>query len=236
MTPEGYAAWIEHLVKRGNIVIYPRYQAALFSAPDGYTGHSITALKDAFAELQKENHVKPDQTRVAIVGHSYGGVIAANLAVLASKNNLPAFKAVMCVEPGTGGFGKVYENYSLIPAKTLLICVAGIDDANVRDFDAKRIYKEASSVAREDKDYIVMRTDRHGKPPVVADHFAPAPALNASNALRWYGMWKWFDGLTDAAFNAKNRNYALGGTPEQRFMGKWSDGQPITEPKVTKEP
>src|SRR4051812_24096508 len=27
MEPEGYLGWIEHLVKRGNIVIYPRYQA-----------------------------------------------------------------------------------------------------------------------------------------------------------------------------------------------------------------
>ncbi|MGH8058347.1 MAG: hypothetical protein ACREOH_14110, partial [Candidatus Entotheonellia bacterium] len=39
--------------------------------------------------------------------------------------------------------------------------------------------------------------------------------------------WKLFDGLTDAAFFQKNREYALGNTPKQRFMGLWSDGVPV---------
>ena len=41
---------------------------------------------------------------------------------------------------------------------------------------------------------------------------------------------------TDAAFHGRNRKYALGDTAEQRFMGKWSDGTPVKELVVTKEP
>jgi hypothetical protein len=52
------------------------------------------------------------------------------------------------------------------------------------------------------------------------------------DALDFYGTWKLFDGLTDAAFFGKNREYALGDTPEQRFMGKWSDGAPVKELRV----
>jgi len=45
-----------------------------------------------------------------------------------------------------------------------------------------------------------------------------------------------FDGLSDAAFFGKNREYALGNTAQQRFMGKWSDGVPVKELVVTDKP
>ena len=56
------------------------------------------------------------------------------------------------------------------------------------------------------------------------------------NAMDFYGTWKLFDALTDAAFNGRNREYALGNTPQQRFMGLWSDGVPVKELKVTDKP
>jgi hypothetical protein len=56
------------------------------------------------------------------------------------------------------------------------------------------------------------------------------------NALDYYGTWKLFDALCDAAFHGKNREYALGNTREQRFMGVWSDGVPVKELKVTDKP
>lgn len=31
MTPDTYRGWVNHLAKRGNIVVYPRYQAKLLS-------------------------------------------------------------------------------------------------------------------------------------------------------------------------------------------------------------
>lgn len=38
------------------------------------------------------------------------------------------------------------------------------------------------------------------------------------------------------AFYGTNRQYALGDTDEQRYMGQWSDDTPIHEPVVTNEP
>jgi hypothetical protein len=54
--------------------------------------------------------------------------------------------------------------------------------------------------------------------------------------LDYYGVWKLFDALCDAAFFGKNREFALGDTPQQRFMGKWSDGVPVKELVVTDKP
>ena len=56
------------------------------------------------------------------------------------------------------------------------------------------------------------------------------------NALDYYGFWKLFDGLIGAAFYGKDREYALGNTLQQRFMGKWSDGTPVKELIVTDNP
>ena len=38
------------------------------------------------------------------------------------------------------------------------------------------------------------------------------------------------------AFDGEWCEYALGNTPEQRFMGTWSDGVPVAEPLVTDDP
>jgi acetyl esterase/lipase len=237
MSPDPYMGWIEHLVRRGNLVIYPRYQDSIISDPNGFTKHAIVAIKDALAELQKGEHVRPDVTRCATVGHSFGGVLAANVAALAGRNGLPAIKAVFVVEPGTGGFGNPYADYALIPPGTLLLCMAADDDAMVRDKDAIRIFREAKNVKKDDKNLIFLSSDRHGKPPLNADHFAPIAGLSGADALDWYGFWKWFDGLTDAAFHNRNREFGLGNTPAQRFMGKWSDETAVKEPRIlTEEP
>lgn len=55
------------------------------------------------------------------------------------------------------------------------------------------------------------------------------------NTLDYYGTWKLFDALLDAGLYNRNRNIALGNTPEQRFMGKWSDGVPV-KPLLVSDP
>jgi hypothetical protein len=47
MNPLYYGAWIDHLVKRGNIVVYPRYQASLLTPIQEFTPNTLQAIKDA---------------------------------------------------------------------------------------------------------------------------------------------------------------------------------------------
>jgi len=294
MNPLYYGAWIDHLVKRGNIVIYPRYQASLLTPIGEFTPNTLTAIKEAIARLRSEpGHVKADLTKFAAVGHSVGGLLAANVAALASENGLPRVVAVMSVEPGIteSPINVPLADLKKIPAQTLLLAVAGDQDSLVRDVDAKRIYNESTRVPANNKDYVTLVSDAHGTPSLQASHRAPTafdpaydsgegigggpaelggagrsgsdPSDNGSaragglptrridgqrngqrdrletmmvNALDFYGTWKLFDGLCDAAFYNKNREYALGNTPQQRFMGVWSDGVPVKELKVTDKP
>jgi hypothetical protein len=46
------------------------------------------------------------------------------------------------------------------------------------------------------------------------------------SALDYYGIWKVFDGLIDAAFYGKSRNYAL---DHRHELGLWSDGVPVKD-------
>ena len=229
MKPEPYQDWINHLVRRGNIVIYPRYQAKISTKPGEFTPSAIKAVKSALVVLDQSDHVHPDREKVAVVGHSMGGILTANLAASGGEG-LPPIKAAMCVEPGSGGF-PITADYSKIPAGTLLLCIAGDQDKLVKETKAKDIFSGATSVAKADKNYILAISDAHGSPPVTANHMAPTD-LGGQDALHYFGYWKWCDALTDAAFYGKNRNVALGNTAEQRFMGKWSDGVPVAEPKI----
>lgn len=279
MNPLYYGAWLDHLVKRGNIVIYPRYQASLLTAIRDFTPNTLHAVTDAVSRLKSEpGHVSADLTKFATVGHSLGGILAANVAALASESKLPRVSAVMSVEPGIteAPINVPLADLKKLPRETLLLTLAGDQDTLVRDADAKKIYYESTRISANNKDFVTLVSDSHGRPALQASHRAPTahdksydsgegvgggpaeangvgglptrqidgpPSSQRSrldsmivNALDFYGTWKLFDALCDAAFYGKNREYALGNTPQQRFMGVWSDGVPVKELKITDKP
>ncbi|MBI1922881.1 hypothetical protein HYR99_01385, partial [Candidatus Poribacteria bacterium] len=89
LKPDVYGAWIKHLVRRGNIVVYPRYQEDLLTSMKEFTPNALAAVKAALIELQKGPHVRPELNHFAIVGHSIGGALTASLAALAASEGLP---------------------------------------------------------------------------------------------------------------------------------------------------
>jgi hypothetical protein len=44
--------------------------------------------------------------------------------------------------------------------------------------------------------------------------------------LDFYRFWKLADGLLDWVYRGENLEYAMGDTPQQRFMGVLSNGEP----------
>ena len=250
ITPTFYSAWIYHLVKKGNIVIYPRYQQDLATPSDNFTPNSVKAIKEALKVLESGRHIKPQLDKFAIVGHSVGGLLSVNIASVAASNGLPQPLAVFAVEPGksrsaTDPTGPVLENLTNIPPNTLLLTMAGDQDNWVGDHDARMIIRNTLQIPQENKDFVMMITDKYGYPPITADHFFPLASsivvgnynlILLTNAQDYYGTWKLFDGLYDAAFYGQNREYALGNTTQQRLMGFWSDGTKIKELNVTDNP
>lgn len=265
--PAGFGAWIDHLVKRGNVVVFPVYQESLRTpvrtpATQMLT-NSIGAISDAIRHQQAEGGVRLDLGRVAALGHSLGGTLCVQLAAVAAQHGLPVPKALMPVAPGRGGEGTgrfPWIGLASVPAETLLLCVAGEDDHNAGDRIAKAIFTSVPQIPTRHRNLVILRSDDHGTPPLVANHRSPG-ASNITyraprddirlrepmemlvsrdfppvDAMDYYGYWKLFDGLTDAAFYGRNRVYALGDTVQQRSMGVWSDGTPVREPSVIVDP
>lgn len=257
--PMYYGAWIDHLVRRGNIVVYPKFQVGLFTPPNRFTANAIQAVRSALRVLQSGDHVRPQSDHFAVVGHSAGAVVAANLAAAAADNDLPIPKALMLVEPSSKakGWFVPFGELGRIAPETLLLVVVGDRDFLTLDVGARQILKATRQIPTSNKDYIRIVSDTHGRPDLIADHFSPfaldtaydsaellktgiVPAVasitQSVNALDYFGYWKLFDGLTEAAFFGRNRRYALGNTPEQRYMGTWSDGTPVRELEVLGHP
>lgn len=180
--PEHYEAWINHLVRRGAIVVYPRYQESLRTKSDTFTQHAMAGVRRAVDWLAGQKGLpQPDQKRWATVGHSAGGVLAANLSVELPKAGLPAPKAVMSVEPGItrGPEGPLLplSDLSQTASTTLLLAITGEEDELVGDRDARRIYEETTAVPAAQKDLLQLRSDDHGSPSLEATHRAPAAPL-----------------------------------------------------------
>jgi len=253
--PNAYRRWIEHLARRGNIVIYPKYQASLLSLPTRMTANAATGVRHALTRLGEVDHITPDLDRVAAVGHSLGGVIAVNLTANAVELDVPQARALMCVQPGDPSharFGRtlakvdlqfkmILSDCSTIPPGTLVLVVVSDRDRVVQDVTGRIIWDGIRHLPAAERDYVTVVSDYHGYPRLKAVHLmAAAPARHSivdwtkagTDALDYCGTWKLFDGLTDAAFYGRNRQYALGNTPEQRHMGKWSDGTPVKELEV----
>ena len=175
MTPDTYRGWVNHLAKRGNIVVYPRYQARLLTPAAEYFPNVAASVRDALEVLAQPGHVKPDLDRVALVGHSAGGVQTANYAVLAASEKLPAPMAAMIVEPGQGSNGGIklipMEDCGKFPAALKLIVMVGDADGLVGEGCARTIWRDTKHVS--DRAFVTLRSDAHGMPVLNANHLAP---------------------------------------------------------------
>ena len=250
MNPMIYGKWIKHMVKKGNIVIFPRYQRNLISpSPSYFTPNVATAIKNALEELKTGNHVRPITDHLTLVGHSYGGAISADLAVHYEEYEIPKPKAVMLCSPGTGPFKASHlDSYEKMPADINLLVLVSNDDYVVGDVLGAHIFATATNTPN--RNFIRQYADHHGIPAITAGHnqsysldveldsgnrnFTSRRAAKISkiDAMDYYGYWKLLDALTAFTRTGMNKRFAFGNTPEQRNLGEWSDGKKVRELEV----
>lgn len=249
MNPGLYGAWVEHLARRGHTVVYPRYQADGLTPPADYLPNAVHAIRDALEVLQTGlGHVRPRRDRFALVGHSAGGNLSAQLAATAADAGLPEPRAVVAVMPGEVRIDEDFD-FGRIPTRTLLVVIVGDRDALVGDALARRIHAETPQVSPERKAYLHYRTDRDGPVPLVADHFAPLaglPRLDTGEGpfrafqmnragvdlLDRFGFWRVADVTIAAGFSGVTLAAATADGESLRDLGRWSDGRAVTPPLV----
>ncbi len=251
VNPGFYGAWIDHLVRDGRIVIFPRYQNDVGTLPQDFLPNALAAIRDALGVLHDGvGHVRPDPLRFALVGHSAGGNLAAQIAAVASDphSDLPLPQAVIAVMPGEV-IPAAEPVLSRIPATTLMLVMVGEEDVVVGDLRGRQIFAEATAIPRARKRFVLFRSDRHGVPALIAEHTAPTGvhhrldngeglfrSLQMSfgdvNALDRVGFWRMADITMDAAFNGQTLDDVTRDPERFRHLGFWSDGHKVNQPVV----
>lgn len=248
--PMIYGAWIRHLVRKGNIVIFPRYQKNLFTPnPRQFPENVATAIKKALLELNSGDHVQPIVEPLIMVGHSYGGAISAYLGIHFADFGIPQPRAIMMVSPGTGPFkGARLDDYATMPADTRLLIMVSNDDQVVGDELGTLVFETATNTPQ--RNLIRQFADDYGAPGISAGHnqsyaldstfdngvhnvsYHRALRVATTDAVDHHGYWKLLDALIECTRAGNYCDVAFGNTLEQRSLGSWSDGTPIRELEV----
>jgi hypothetical protein len=176
--PQFYGGWIEHLARRGYLVLFPRFQEVNRTRPADATGVAATLLKDALEALEADPDASPDRNRLAYIGHLAGAPLALNLAAGAKEFGLPEAKLVFAVMPGgvasdAKSRGILLRDLSELDASTLLITMSGDREHLPIDRTARRILREATSVPGNRKLFMRAGSDDHGFPTLSATLASP---------------------------------------------------------------
>ena len=229
--PAVYLSWINHIVEKGNALIYPKYQANNYIPTALYTPNAISSLKSGLAWLKANGKPKLRLgDGVNVIGHSYGGAVATNVGAEAVAAGLPKPASMLLVNPFVENADykppadAIDPDLSGIPKGTELDCIVADIDSLTGRLGCDEIFDRIDHVKRAD--YLWMYSDDHGDPPLTISHVSPIIAA-ADDAYDFYGFWKLSDALGTCAFDDRNCAYATGGGAEQRSLGEWSDGTPV---------
>ena len=163
----------------GERVIFPRYQNDVGTLPKEFLPNATWPPSATLWRCSKPapKHVRPDLSRIALIGHSAGGNLAAQIAAVASDphSGLPRPRLVIALMPG-----------EVLPSRepsarthcTLNPAAGGRRRGRFSGGRPPRTadLHQASGIPRSRKRFLLFRSDRHGFPPIVAEHTAPTAA------------------------------------------------------------
>jgi hypothetical protein len=229
--PGAYRGWIDHLVRRGFIVIYPVLPQQTGEDLAGIAQSMQTMIESAKSHIPQITTSTPVWELLLFIGHRTGGVIAYNLACDTGIKQSAPPKALLIVQPYrvTSGIRRetmpIADASQLSPGCTVML-LTGADDDSASDSDA-RLFGQilAAGIPSDCFCSITIRSDHHGNPPLVADHYMALAKLGDRGRLRvdaldWFGVWKMADLLADRAFSEGK----IFTSDEDLRMGNWSDG------------
>lgn len=221
-SPEGYLGWIEHVVRRGSILVY--LDAPLTGSTDAERiGGPVRAYAAAVRELAKPGHVRPRWDRTTFVGHSIGGVIVSRIAAVAPTKP----KAILAVQPPVAA-PQDTAPLKAVPATIRLVVVASDQDDRVGTEGAKDLWRALGQL--RDRRYVFVRSDDHGEPALEASHLFPLSGPgNDPDALDHLGIWPVLDAVQDCVATGR-------GCDLPAVEAQWSDGTAIVTQEVRNAP
>jgi hypothetical protein len=131
-----------------------------------------------------------------------------------------------------------------------LLIGVGEDDLLVGDLLGRQIFAQATALPRSNKRFILFRSDRHGFPPIIAEHTSPTGvnrrldtgeglfrsfqmSLGEINALDRAGFWRIADVTLESGFAGKTFDQAISDEARFTHLGYWTDGRKVTPPLIS---
>ena len=249
-------AVLRHTAAEGNVVIYPRWQTGPADPCPGSFNlvpcevAAANAIKGAVSYLQANptTHVQPRLADTTYIAHSFGAVLAVNLANKHQRYDIPQPKALWLDEPDDSGLngeaeGAFDDDLTGIPAATKLVCLAGADGSTSPTQHVNLVFGYASRACNvlfpklghipdANKSLVMNYADNHGTPALTAPHGVCAGDVGDADAYDSWMCWRSMDALRACALYNVDCEYALGDTPQNRYNGSWSDGTPVIGLKV----
>jgi acetyl esterase/lipase len=176
--PLVYGGWIEHLVRRNWVVLFPRYQEPNRTKMRDANERALATIRAGLAALKQNEAANADLSQVFVIGHLAGATVGINLAATL-ESGLPPIRLVMLLMPGGAAKdakdrGVPLKDLGLIPSDTLLLTLIGDREHIASDRTAKRFLREARQVLASHKLALRSASDDYGFPVLSATLASPA--------------------------------------------------------------
>lgn len=187
VNPGLYGGWIEHLARKGHLVLFPRFQEVNRSRPADASALAEDLIRDALADLAGDANARPDLDRIALIGHSAGVPIALNIAAATGEGKIPAPKLIFGLMPGGIASnekerGILLRDLSTVDPATLIIAMSGDRDYLPSDRASRLLLQQASAVPSTRKLFMRASSDDHGFPALTATLASPGSPKAAYDA------------------------------------------------------
>ena len=182
-TPENHLAWIRHLVARGSVVVYPRYEMAYEVDPMEYVVAGVRTATE---------RADVDGLPVMALGYSRGGAIAVEYGAVAEGNDLPVPGLITSIFPAGRGNQDEQIDLTSLDHSTVLVMMIGDQDTVVGQTGASYLSSRLQAGGFPGEGIQLDFVESHGA--FRADHFAPLRTSPGARAAFWQPV----DGLLDA--------------------------------------
>ena len=184
-TPANHRPWIDHLVEKGAVVVYPRYEQVYSPA---VLDPAVVGVRQASGRLDLTG------LPVLALGYSRGAALAVEYAAVAARRHVPVPNAVESVNPVPLGETSHIVDLSSLRPRTILAVIVSEKDPHGSD-GAGLLFQRLREAGFPGNQIELNIARSHGS--FTADHLAPLSSSAAARAAYW--------APTDALIRALNR-------------------------------
>jgi dienelactone hydrolase len=172
-TPANHRDWIDHLVSRGAVVIYPRYE---LSYSPQVLAPAVAGVRRAAKQLDLAG------LPVLSLGYSRGGALAVEYAAVADDHHVPVPDAIESVNPVPIGEQTGIVSLAPIAHRTVMAVIVSDRDPHAGD-GASLLLNRLRNAGFPDSRIELNVARSHGS--FSADHLAPLSPSPAARAAYW---------------------------------------------------